>query len=343
MKTTMIKAIGLAALFAALLGCQTATAKAEPAPAWMTELETTFPDARFMAAVGSGDTRREAEADASGALAARFRVEIKLDSQAVQRYSDLVAQDQSYSATERSVVQKVSTSANEQFINLAYSDPWTDPKGQVHIVAFLDRDKSASLYRGIIAKDARLVASLRQRAALSPGKLAAFALLDSAVAVSRNSERLLAQLQLIRPAATAEASALIDTAALARQRDEAVQGLGYRMDIEGDSDGKVAAMVKKSLAGFSLGARDDGQLSVRGRVSIEPEANPKYQTLRWSLTLSLVDETGTSIASFLKESKENGLSDSAARAYVYREMEKRVQADFTQAVNAYLGRVAAGK
>lgn len=326
------------------IGCVLAAqAKSGPAPAWYSNLDAAYPDKKYMAAVGSGDTRKDAEADASAALARRFKVDIKVDAQAMQRYSDLVSKDQSYSATERSAVQTVTSSANEQFINLTYSDPWTDPKGKVNIVAFLDREKTAVLYKGIISKDAGLVSSLKDRAAKAPGNLAAFALLDSALAVSYNSDRMVAQLQLISPAAAKEAASLVDSPTLAKLRDEVGKRLGYNLTIDGDADGKVAAMVKKALAGLNLSFREDGQLAVKGAVTVEAEPNPKYKTLRWSLNLSLFDETGTAIATMLKESKENGVTEVAARGFVVREMEKRVMIEFTQSVNQYLARVASTK
>jgi hypothetical protein len=312
------------------------------APAWYGDLDRAYPDSQYMAAVGSGDKLRDAQADASAALARRFKVEIKVDAKAMQRYSDLVSKDQSYSATERSAMQTVTSTAAEQFINLSYSDPWTDPKGQVNVVAFLDREKTAALYKGIISKDAALVRSLKERAAKA-GSLAAFALLDSAMAVSANSDRMLAQLQLIKAAAAAELSPLVDSPGLARLRDEAAARLGFRLNLAGDADGKVGAMVKKALAGFNLSFREDGQLNVEGTVTVEPEANTKYKTLRWSLNLSLVDETGTAIATMLKESRENGISDSAVRGFVVREMEKRIQIDFVATVNQYMARVATTK
>lgn len=335
-------ALALCLLFGT--GCALAAqAKSGPAPAWYNNLDASYPDKQYMAAIGSGDNRRDAEADASAALARRFKVDIKVDAQAMQRYNDLVSKDQSYSSTERSAVQTVTSSANEQFINLTYSDPWTDPKGKVNIVAFLDREKTAALYKGIISKDAALVRSLKERAAKAPGNLAAFALLDSALAVSYNSDRMVAQLQLISANAAKEVASLVDSPALAKQRDEIGKLLGYSLAIEGDEDGKVAAMVKKALAGLNLNFREDGQLAVKGTVSVVPEANPKYKTLRWSLNISLFDETGTAIATMLKESKENGTTEVAARGFVVREMEKRVMIEFTQSVNQYLARVASTK
>ena len=59
--------------------------------------------------------------------------------------------------------------------------------------------------------------------------------------------------------------------------------------------------------------------------------------------MSLVDESGAAIASLLKESRENGVTEVAAKGFVIREMEKKVLSEFPLAVNQYLGRVASTK
>ena len=320
-------------------------AQTKAMPAWMNDLDASYPDRKFMAAVGSGDTRRDAESDASAALAKRFKVDIKVDAKAQQRYTDLVSKDKNYSETERSAVQTVTSSANEQFINLLFSDPWTDSKGKVNIVAFLDRAKTAAIYKNLINKDASLINSLKTRVDGASSSLVAFALIDSALLVAQNTDRMVAQLQLIDPVVAKEIAALIDRPGLTKARDAVAQKLGYAMVIDGDADGKVAAMVKKALAGLNLNYKEDGLLSVMGTVTVEPEVdpNPKLKAFRWSINLTLSDETGTAIATVLKESREKGVTEIAAKGFVVREMDKKVQNDFTQAINQYLAKVATTK
>ncbi len=100
-------------------------------------------------------------------------------------------------------------------------------------------------------------------------------------------------------------------------------------------------MVREALASQSLSNREMGGLVVRGNWTLEPVAvNPKYKSVRWTINLSLMDERGTAVASVFKESRENGVGETEARAFAYREVEKRLGADLIKSLQDYLTRVA---
>lgn len=311
-------------------------------PAWMDELSSSFPESKYLAAVGSGDTRRNAESDAAGALASQFTVHVQVDTVAQQRYAELVKGDSSYNESERTISQSVGTQASEQFVNLRYTDPYVDASGQTHTVAYIERSPTAAIYRTLIGKDLDKASRLRSRAGAAEGALQRFALYDASYQVSLNAKRLLAQLRIIHgPSAVLLESDVDEAVQVAGLRDAEANKLAYRLEIAGDEDGKIAGIVRTSLAGMSLSSRDDGGLAVKGTWSLEDVVvNPKYKSVRWTINLSVLDEKGTAIATVFKEARENGIGEAEARSFAYREAEKRLSADLPQGIRNYLTRVA---
>jgi hypothetical protein len=319
------------------------TAKAAAkAPAWMNELNSAFPETKYLAATGSGDTRRDAESDAAAALARQFSVHVQVDSVAQARYAELVKDDKTYNESERTISQSVGTQASEQFVNLRFADSYVDTAGTTHSVAYIERAPTAAIYRTLIGKDLEKAARLRSRAGKAEGALQRFAIYDASYQVSLNARRLVTQLRIIHSASALLLESEVDEALqVAAERDAEANKLAYSLRIEGDDDGKIAGMVRTSLASMSLSNRGDGALSVQGSWAMESvKVNPKYKSIRWTINLSLLDEKGTAIATVFKEARENGIGEDEARAFAYREVEKRLSADLTRSVQDYLTRVA---
>lgn len=311
-----------------------------PAPEWVNNLEHDFPNAKYLAAVGVGDTRKDAEAAAAGALAKRFTVHIQADTASEKRYLDLVKGDQAYSESESKFSQSVDLQANESLVNLRFSDPYTDASGSVSVVAYLERSPTAAVYRGLIAKDVAKSASLVDRANSATGALLKFALLDSALIVENNAARLLEQLRIIHPLSADSVQSDVDVASVSKARDDAATKLTYALDISGDSDGRIAGFVQSSLSTLSLSANAEGTLHLTGRWSVVPvSGNPQYKSVQWTLQLNLVDEAGSSVASISKTSKENGLTPDAAQSFAFREAGKFITKDLPSSVTDYFDRL----
>jgi hypothetical protein len=101
-----------------------------------------------------------------------------------------------YSESERSISQTVGTQAKEQFVNLRFSDPYTDTMGTTHAVAYIERGPTAAIYRTLIVKD------LDKAGDCAPGRgggrsAPAFRPLRRLYQVSLNARRLISQLRII--------------------------------------------------------------------------------------------------------------------------------------------------
>lgn len=307
------------------------------APGWMTNLARAYPEDTYVAAIGTGDTRRDAENEASAALAKLFKVQVTVDSTLEQRYTDIVQGTQSSSDSTTTLTKTVGVRADGEFQNLKYSDAYVDSKGSYHVVAFLEREPTAQLLKASILADAATIQGLVSRSEASTALLQSFALLDAAVVVARTEGRRLEQLRFLVPSMAQSLEKEADFASLAAKRDALAAKLTYKVAISGDGDDRVAAIAKSTLAAMSLSANPAGLLTLKGSWSTTPvTVNPQFKSIQWVIDLSLLDEQGTAIASVHKEGRENGLTEAAAALVVYRELEKFLKKELVRAVQTAL-------
>ncbi len=330
----------IAAILLIAASCATFAADTKP-PKWLLELGSVYPDAKYLAAIGSGDTRRGAESDAAGSLSMVFNSKVTLDSEAQQRYYSITSQNKTLSEKEMAVVQNVGIQSSTDFMGLKFSDPYTDKKGKVSIVAYLEREPTAALYKNIINKDLKLIDALKAKSAKETGVMAKYAYLDSAVQVSANSDRMLEQLRIIHPMSAKMLETEVDTGALKMARNDAAKKITFGVSIQGDKDGKVTAVAKAALAEKMLTPAAKGALSLTGVWTIEPvDVNPQWKSVRWTLDLKLTDEAGTEIATLYKDVRENAVSDAEARAFAYKTVETVIREDFMQALYDYMTKIS---
>jgi len=337
---TLAASLALALLLASAAGVMAAPSKgSSKAPDWMFDLNSSYPKDKYLAAVGGGDTRRDAESDAAGALARIFNVNVKSDSVATQRYEQIVKGDKSTVASDMTSTQSVGMQSNESLVNLRFSDPYVDSAGLAHIVAYLEREPTAAIYRAAIGKDSGRADGFCQRATSAKGGLQAFALYDAAYQVGLNAERMLEQLRIIHAPSAKLLESSVDLQKIAASRDAVAAKLTYKLSIEGDGDGKISGFVRDLLSSQSLSFKADGALAVRGSWATEPiTVNPKYKSVRWTINVALFDEGGTAIANAVKESRESALTDSDAVALAYREARKFLSKALTDSLQDYLTR-----
>jgi hypothetical protein len=309
----------------------------------MTNLDAEYPEAKFLAAVGSGDSRRGAEDDATGALARLFTVNVKVDSVAQQRYAELVKGDTAYTESEKAISQTVGTQASEQFVNLRFSDPYTDERGTTHVVAYIEREPTAAIYRGLVQKDLAKLEDFLDRASLMPGALQRYAFYDAAYSIGSNAERMIGQLRIIHANTARMLESQLDLKKVASARDSEAGKLTYMITIVGDTDKRLAGILRKTLEGLSLAYQERGSLMVKGSWSVNPiTVNPQFKSVQWTADISLYDESGAAIATYARQSRENALSEAQAATLAYREVEKSLNRDFLKSIQDYLTRIVTG-
>jgi hypothetical protein len=328
-----------------VVSCASTGSSSGAVPPWMLNLNDSFPDEDYLAEIGSGDTRRSAENDAVGALARRFKVSVQADSTGSRRYYNLVKGNEEYNEVESELLQDISTSAGLQNLsNLQYSDPYVDDQAKYHIVAYLDRDATARIYRTMVQKDLQQAESLYERAQVAPTALSRFANLDTALQFSKNAEKTIEQVMIIHQPTARLLSSSVETEKIATARQFAAQELAYRFEIQGDPDGKIAGVIRSTMTELGISYNEAGGLIVRGSIGLEPvEVNPRFKSVRWTVDISLQDDNGSNVASLFAENRENGISEQEAESFAIVAIEKAVRKDFLSKITEYMDTISLGK
>jgi hypothetical protein len=306
-------------------------------PRWMTKLEDAYPEKDYLAVVGEGDTRRNAESDAAGALARIFGSNIKVETEAIVRYKELENESGGSYQLEKEANKEVDILAQQMLYNLQYSDPYTDKEGRVHVVGYLNRKETAKIYKDKIDKNSERIATFRQNALKSERLFTKFAFIDAAIIFAKNNELLLDQLNIIYTPVRKMVELPYKLDELNTLYSQIAEQMVFDVRITNDMEDKIANLVSGLLGERGFSIRAGGTLKVTGDVKLEPlKLNNKYDNIRWYLNLQMKDETGKTIVSFNKNQRESAVSKSAVEARAYLEMEKQIKKAFFNEFTKYL-------
>jgi hypothetical protein len=308
------------------------------APQWMFDLNAAYPDADFLAVIGEGDSRREAELDAAGALSKIFVSKIDVETTAVMRYRELEKNGSGDAVTERKLDKRVTVASAQDLINLQFSDLYTDKLGLVHIVGYLNRKETAKIYRQKIAQNGERVTGFLKNLDEAEDTIHRYAYIDAAVLFAKANELLLEQLTIIYPIARKTVELPYDMNQLAKRYADVAGKMIFTVKVQNDSDAKIAKITGYLLSqkGFTV-SKGAAALSLDGEVLIEDtKMNNKYANVRWTLDLEMKDEKDHVIITYHKNQRESAVSRPEAVARSYREMEKQIKDEFLGQFEQYL-------
>lgn len=314
-------------------------------PAWFFDAGSVYPPETYIVGIGSGDTRTNAEDKALGALAQVFRVEVSVDRRTEERYRDIVGGAGTLSEQERILAQRTDIRAAQTLLNVQFDDVAIDDRGVVHVIAVLERVPTGRVYADIVAANAQRIVDLRQIGTNDADPVRRFAFLSAAEVVAANNERLQQQMRIIAPNMLASMTLGYDYAEIQRLRADAVQALDVAIRIDGDRDGRVASAVAQALSTERFPISDGaGFLRASGSVRIQPaDESGQFAVIRWSLSVSLVDQNGNALVAYDLQDRATGVSAEAALEFVYLDIEAAVNTQFANRVRSFFDGLALGR
>ena len=322
----------LCLLLSGLLLCS-CTSLRDSVPAWVQNPQFIYPESDYLVAVGEGDTRRAAENAAAANLSRIFEARIESD----ERLIDQVRE------TDRSLERTVdfSTDINvlsaQTLYNIRHAEAWTDDNGRVHAIAYLDRRRTAALYREKMDEEQKQVDLLRARAAESADPLTAYALLRTAVRHADEAADLLNQLNIIHPPAAAGSSAGYDAYALRRALAKTAQQIRVEIHMDGDLDGRIASTLEHLITGYGFVIGTPFTLKIEGRIAIEDtgQRTADLAFVRYELLVQIKDHAGGILSSISEKGREGHISVQEARVRSFRTLESALDSRCTKQLNDY--------
>ncbi len=309
------------------------------APVWVSDKDSIYPPEKFLAEVGEGDSLKGAKSNAAGAIAQIFRTRVKVDSNIRTRYSEISGEDGVIlgMVTQTDFDQSIDQSADQSLSNLKYGEAWTDEMGRVYTVAYLDRSETGNLYRSRIVDNDGRISELLGRARNQDEPLRRYAFLDAAHVYAEANRMLQEQLEIINMPMARSVIHPYDLGELRAARADQASALKIRVEVSGDPEGRINAVLSDWVTGKGFTVSDGGDLFLTAVMSISPvKLDNSYENLSWELNLTLMDSSGYPAVSLPRQNRSSGVSASAAESRAYNDMAEMIQKDFDREFTNYL-------
>ncbi|CEM60705.1 hypothetical protein DWQ65_07760 [Treponema phagedenis] len=320
-------------------------------PVWVTDAPNVYPEERYLTALGTGQSRKEAEVGALEALAAIFDRKISIETQAELNYTSSVTDGQSEKVNKtKNVGQNVSISTNvDDLIGVEIKERWLSPDGTHYALAVLDKSKTASAYMEKINANERTIAELTQIPDTDKNTIREFIRYRSAYLVAAENAIYRARLSVIKPSAHALAKEKGMTAqSLKLKCMDVAKNIHIVISVDGDNHGKIKSAFAKVLSaeGFNTSTNENPNYTLVAKLSLadgEVQANNKI-LVRYSLDAEFT-ETGSStvLVPYSVSGREIHLAKSSADNKIFTGLEKKIQNDFGKSFNEYLSGLKSDK
>jgi hypothetical protein len=309
----------------------------EDYPEWYLNPQSVYPDDVFLTAVGTGDTRRDAEQQALSGISQTFEAQVSVDSRTSERYRELMSSQGTMSETEIRLAEDTSVESNQTLLNVQYGEAAVDEQGRVHVIAYLERLPTSQVYRDLITRNGRQVDRFLSEAEGSTGIIREYAYTSAAAVVASSNEVLIDQLNIIVPGMARTVQLPYEFDEVLQRRADIASRMGVSVSVTGDTDGRVSSILRQALSEERFPIVDSGAtLSVEGAISISDiPSNADFQSVRWTVSLGMIGPDGRSLVNYDEEDRASGISQEAARAFAYQDIEEAVSRDFVSAMRGY--------
>lgn len=345
----MKKLLCLATLIAAaLIGCATGGEPSQPRqdmPEWFLNPANVYPQERYMAAVGSGRDRRDAEQQALAALSQAFEVEIRVDETSRERYRELMTDSGTFTESEIDLTQIRDVRSAQTLLNVQFGDAFLEPAtNRVHIVAYLERLATGRLYVDLINRNESLVSEYLSESDQSSDPLRQYAFLSAAEAVAANNDTLRDQLRIISPPLSATLPAGNSRSTIVSRRSDAAESLPVSIRVAGDTDNRITPILRRAVAAERFPIVDSGAvLAIEGAFELEEiDLNPDFETVAWAFSATFGRETGARLLSYSDQGRSSGITVERARALAYEDMAVSVEQGFARDLRRFLNELVLG-
>jgi hypothetical protein len=247
----------LAALtFACAAAPKAATEKAGAAPAWVLSPRDSYPESKYLAAVGNGASRSEAESKAMAALISVFGQSVTSSTTAAQHYAQAakngaIAIDKSFSVDETvdaSFVYKL-------VIGVEIKESWYDGKSGYYALAVMDKAKSSLAYMQILEKDSATIKELITVPEAEKYSLETYQRYALAADIADVDGQFVNILSVLSPAASAASDAKTGDQLRAEQL-KIGQNIAFSVTVAGDRDDRLKTAISSVIAKAGLKTGD---------------------------------------------------------------------------------------
>ncbi len=321
----------LALLFVPVMlsGCQSLTKK----PGWVTNPKSVYPENQYLVAVGEGDTRRAAENSAAANLSRIFEAHIESD----ERLLDQTHETNDSFVRTTDFTTDINILSSQTLFNIQHAEAWQDSKGRIHAVAYLDRRKTAAIYRDKIDEQTARIHFLAAHAEQTNDLLKKYATLRAAVRHSAKNKILLHQLKVIHPPSVPGATPGYTENNIRKAFAETAKQIRVEINVAGDDAHRMGAVLEELVTRYGFVVGTPAVLKITGSIAVADtgQRTTDLVFVRYTLTLQVKEADGTVLASITEKGRESHFSLAEARIRSFRTMEDFIRPSGSQRLDSY--------
>lgn len=314
-------------------------------PRWLLALEEVYPSSAYIAAIGEGYYLDSAQKLAAANVAAVFRANIKENSSTSLQYSSSGSGAAEIVSRQSIQQQTVAREIDQTLLGLSYSEPFTFPDGRILTVAYLDRNRSASIYRNKIASsNDKIKGLLKLATGNDQSLLSKYAILQSASQQAAANQLLMEQLAVINPQQQKFVKLDYQVAEIRNNLQQIAQQLNYAISLTTNAPelSTIEQFISAGLqqSGLIRNENGDAAIQVVANLEITPyERDNGYQNIIWQLNLKLIDEQGKQVLDYSDQGRESGQDMQMAQLSLLKVLANRVERQLQQRFNNFIANV----
>jgi hypothetical protein len=305
-------------------------------PSWVDRPESAYDERDYIARVGTGSSRRQAEAAALGNLTGYFGQSVRADLAAVEVYKQRVTKGSVDISSSAEAVQAIQISSSmESLIGAEINDVWDDGK-TYYAVAIMDRAKVIPIYQGLVNANLGLIDRLTNVPEGQRATIEAVAAYRTAAGIARANSVFVTVLYLL--GGPDIRSGLKSGDDYIYEADSIAKLIPVNVVVENDSEGRVRSAFAGVLsgAGFRTG-NSSSRYVVRARLSVSPVDLPNQPNKFSRFVLDAAFTDGNAVLfPFNINGREGHTSQSEADQRAIRRAEARVKEEYGKVLQDYL-------
>lgn len=298
-----------------------------------------YPNEKFISAVGTGDTLNQAQESALGVLSQQIKVQITS--------SETISESITQSETNRKITNfesitslkgTTSTHAQQNLQGVQFGESFTSSEGLVYAIAYINRLTVGNIYRQNIDDRTKQINQLIQES-LNTRELQKYALLATALRLSKENAAQLEQLEVISPAIGRVTRSSIQNSSeiLEKQVGNTARSILIAVEtaINGESNlRRVKSSIQNSVIdiftdlGFTVNASGSGIPHIaRTNINWQKDDSGKYPTIQWATNIRL-EKNGITLMSYSEKGRSSGKNIEQAETFAIHDITNTMTKSF---------------
>jgi len=283
-------------------------------PAWVDNPSTAYSDSRYLMAVGSGSTLREAHDDALSSLSRIFQAEINASQELIDDFVETSRDDEFSSERTTQLLNISRIGTHQELMNTEILQSELASNGTYYALAGMNRMESASIYNQEISNNDLKINEYESNADAESDPLQKLILLKKALVLAQVNENLSRQRNIIMGGASDRE---LNTQTLNRIREKfrtVQQQVPVAISTDSATETIIAAIESVfQSSGFTVAGSGSGRAVLEVDVAYDAQRaemnRDNAEFVKWELIINIVNTLNNeSFRTFITEGRDGALS-----------------------------------